>query len=35
MRYFLPGHEVCPAQYDQNAESVLGNAVNWAANPAR
>ena len=32
--YFSPGHEVYPIYHDANVQSVLRNAVRWAANPA-
>lgn len=30
--YFGPGHETYPIYHDANVQSVLGNAVHWAAN---
>ena len=33
--YFSPGHEVYPIYHDKNVQTVLRNAVKWAANPAR
>lgn len=33
--YFSPGHEVYPIYHDPNIQTVLRNAVKWAANPAR
>ncbi len=33
--YFSPGHEVYPIYHDPNVQTVLRNAVKWAANPAR
>ena len=33
--YFSPGHEVYPIYHDANVQTVLRNAVKWAANPAR
>lgn len=32
--YFGPGHEVYPIYHDTNVQTVLKNAVLWAANPA-
>ena len=32
--YFSPGHEVYPIYNDANVQTVLRNAVKWAANPA-
>jgi trehalose utilization protein len=32
--YFSPGHEVYPIYHDKNVQTVLRNAVKWAANPA-
>jgi len=32
--YFGPGHEVYPIYHDANVQTVLRNAVQWAANPA-
>lgn len=32
--YFSPGHEVYPIYTDANVQTVLRNAVKWAANPA-
>ncbi|MBM7541237.1 ThuA domain-containing protein [Amphibacillus cookii] len=29
--YFRPGHETYPTYYDQNVQTVIKNAVNWAA----
>ena len=32
--YFSPGHEVYPIYHDRSVQTVLRNAVKWAANPA-
>lgn len=32
--YFRPGHETYPTYHDANVQTVLRNAVKWAANPA-
>ena len=32
--YFRPGHETYPTYHDGNVQTVLRNAVRWAANPA-
>lgn len=32
--YFRPGHEAYPTYHDANVQTVLRNAVKWAANPA-
>ena len=32
--YFSPGHEVYPIYHNPNVQTVLRNAVKWAANPA-
>lgn len=31
--YFRPGHESFPTYYDKNVQTVIKNAINWAAQP--
>lgn len=31
--YFRPGHEAFPTYYDANVQRIVGNAVEWAAQP--